>query len=68
MGSEMCIRDRFEVVDDGAGFDAGSAGHGAGIANMSDRIGAVGGRLHVESKAGRGTRVTGLVPLMEDGT
>ncbi len=58
----------FEVVDDGAGFDAGSAGHGAGIANMSDRIGAVGGRLHVESKAGRGTRVTGLVPLMEDGT
>jgi signal transduction histidine kinase len=58
----------FEVVDDGAGFDAGTAGQGAGITNMSDRIGAVGGRLHVESKPGRGTRVTGLVPLMEDGT
>jgi signal transduction histidine kinase len=58
----------FEVMDDGAGFDAGTAGQGAGITNMSDRLGAVGGRLHVESEPGRGTRVTGLVPLMESGS
>jgi signal transduction histidine kinase len=58
----------FEVKDDGAGFDAGTTGQGAGITNMSDRLGAVGGSLHVESEAGRGTRVTGLVPLTDDGT
>jgi chemotaxis protein histidine kinase CheA len=30
---------------------------------MADRIGAVGGHLTVDSEPGKGTRVTGWVPL-----
>jgi signal transduction histidine kinase len=52
----------FEVADDGVGFDPRS-GRGAGLAGMADRIGAIGGRLRVESTPGAGTRVVGTVPL-----
>jgi signal transduction histidine kinase len=54
---------RFEVSDDGRGFDPGSVNGSAGLQNMADRIGALGGELLVESKPGTGTRVTGSVPL-----
>jgi signal transduction histidine kinase len=54
---------RFEVVDDGHGFDADAAPQGAGLANMSDRVGALGGRLTITASPGRGTRVAGAVPL-----
>ena len=56
----------FVVSDDGAGFDtrAGKAA-GAGFTNMLDRLGALGGTLRVESAPGRGTRVTGAVPVPE---
>jgi signal transduction histidine kinase len=50
----------FEVADDGRGFDA-SAGDGAGLTNMRDRLGAVGGTLRVESTPGQGTRIHGAV-------
>jgi signal transduction histidine kinase len=55
----------FEVADDGAGFDVGKRGVGAGFTNMSDRVGATGGSLRVESAPGRGTKVIGVVPLPE---
>jgi signal transduction histidine kinase len=54
---------QFEVRDDGAGFDTETQPHGAGITNMSDRLGALGGRLSIRSSPGDGTRVTGVVPL-----
>lgn len=54
---------RFEVADSGSGFDAGGRRRGDGLANMSDRMGAVGGQLEVESAPGQGTRVQGRVPL-----
>jgi signal transduction histidine kinase len=53
---------RFEVGDDGAGFDRRTTSPGAGLANMRDRLAAVGGELEVISDAGKGTRVVGLVP------
>jgi signal transduction histidine kinase len=54
----------FSVADDGAGFDpAGSATRGHGFVNMSDRLGAIGGTVEVDSALGRGTRVSGMVPL-----
>ena len=53
----------FEVVDDGVGFDARRRARGAGLTNMGDRIGALGGRLRIESAPGRGTRVAGAIPL-----
>lgn len=52
----------FEVSDDGEGFDR-QDGEGAGLTNMRDRLGAVGGTLRVESSAGHGTRVQGAVPV-----
>jgi signal transduction histidine kinase len=54
---------RFEVSDDGAGFDAEPLPPGAGLTNMRDRLAAVGGRLTISSAPGRGTVVGGSVPL-----
>ena len=53
----------FEVDDDGAGFDPNGHAAGAGLTNMRDRLGAVGGTLRVESAVGQGTRVRGAVPI-----
>jgi PAS domain S-box-containing protein len=53
----------FEVLDDGAGLPEGYAGRGAGLTNMRDRLGAMGGTLVIESNLGRGTRVKGAVPV-----
>jgi signal transduction histidine kinase len=52
---------RFEVADDGGGF-AADAASGHGFVNMTDRLGAIGGTLSVDSRPGGGTRVTGRVP------
>jgi signal transduction histidine kinase len=52
----------FTVCDSGAGFDPAETQVGAGLANMGDRIAAVGGTLTVDSAPGRGTRVHGSVP------
>jgi signal transduction histidine kinase len=53
---------RFEVVDDGSGFDTEHAVTGAGITNLRDRLEAVGGELRVESGPGKGTKVSGMIP------
>jgi signal transduction histidine kinase len=53
---------RFQVTDDGAGFDPAGTSPGTGIANMRDRLGTVGGELTYSSEVGRGTRVVGIVP------
>jgi signal transduction histidine kinase len=53
----------FEVADDGSGLDPAGGGLGAGLANMQDRLGAIGGSLRVESRAGRGTTVGGSIPF-----
>ncbi|HEY7107283.1 MAG TPA: histidine kinase [Acidimicrobiia bacterium] len=57
----------FDVSDDGAGFDmASGAQRGHGFVNMSDRVGAIGGTITVESSPGRGTRISGRIPLTGD--
>ena len=53
---------QFEVKDDGRGYDAASVGASAGLQNMADRLGALGGELHIESEPGAGTTVRGSVP------
>lgn len=53
----------FAVVDDGHGFDPASTPPGMGLQNMRDRIEALGGQLEITSAPGRGTMVTGRVPL-----
>ena len=54
---------RFEVIDDGAGFDPDSTGYGTGLQGMADRLDAIGGTLHVRSAPGEGTVVTGYVSV-----
>jgi len=52
------------VTDDGTGFDHTDAGAetGAGLANMRDRLDAVGGTMEVVSLERTGTTVTATVP------
>jgi signal transduction histidine kinase len=56
---------RFEVVDDGSGFDVASKRTGSGLQGMADRLEAIGGTLDVRSEPGRGTTVSGMVPTTE---
>ena len=55
-----------EVRDDGPGFTpltVDALGAHDGLRNMRDRLEAVGGRFTIDSAPGRGTRMTGVVPL-----
>ncbi|HVF08936.1 MAG TPA: sensor histidine kinase [Actinomycetota bacterium] len=53
----------FSVTDDGRGFDATANGYGTGLQGITDRLGALEGEVTVESGPGRGTVVSGRVPL-----
>ena len=53
---------RFEVADDGVGFDPERHPAGAGLVNIGDRLAAVGGQLRIDSTPGSGTRISGEVP------
>jgi signal transduction histidine kinase len=57
---------RFTVADLGCGFARNGHNGGAGLTNMRDRLAAVGGRIEIDSRPGRGTRVTGDVPVAAD--
>jgi signal transduction histidine kinase len=53
----------FVVNDDGQGFDPSTTPMGSGLTNMADRIDAAGGTFDLVSKPGRGTRVSGSIPV-----
>ena len=55
---------RFEVRDDGVGFDERRTRPGMGLMSMQDRLGAVGGEVAVRSRPGHGTRVSARIPLL----
>ena len=52
----------FEIADDGCGFDTRQPSDGA-LRRIGDRVAAFGGRLEIESAPGRGTSVSGNLPL-----
>jgi signal transduction histidine kinase len=52
-----------EVRDDGSGFDVASINGGIGLENMRDRLGAVGGRVEIDSAPGQGTLVAAAAPV-----
>jgi signal transduction histidine kinase len=54
---------RFEIADDGPGFDPATATRGHGFTNMSDRLGAIGGTVRWDSAPGEGSKVAGTVPV-----
>jgi signal transduction histidine kinase len=53
---------RFEVADDGVGFEPNATTHGTGLQGIADRLDALGGRLEITSAAGAGTTLRGTVP------
>ena len=58
---------RFEVCDDGAGFDPSVTSFGTGLQGMTDRLDAIGGAVRVESAPGDGTTVSGTIPIARVG-
>jgi signal transduction histidine kinase len=57
---------RFEVTDDGPGFDSSVAHVGAGQQNMHDRVGALDGHVSIVTAVGGGTGVSGCIPLRRE--
>jgi signal transduction histidine kinase len=55
---------RFEVSDDGAGFDVATVKRGSGLTNMEDRLDAQGGGLSLQSSPGRGTHLSASLPVL----
>jgi signal transduction histidine kinase len=55
---------RFEVMDDGVGFDVATTTKGSGLTNMIDRLDALGGAVQVVSEPGTGTRLSGSLPVV----
>ncbi|MGA7270109.1 MAG: ATP-binding protein, partial [Acidimicrobiia bacterium] len=51
------------VADSGVGFDPSDMNPGSGIAGLSDRIRAVGGRMTVDSGPARGTVLVAELPI-----
>jgi signal transduction histidine kinase len=58
---------RFEVGDDGGGFDPSVTSFGTGLQGMIDRLDAIGGAVRVESAPGEGTTVSGKIPIARVG-
>jgi signal transduction histidine kinase len=52
---------KFQVADDGAGFDPARSNGGAGLQNMRDRLGALDGTLSIASGPEHGTTVSGSI-------
>jgi signal transduction histidine kinase len=53
----------FSIRDEGPGFDPASVPAGSGHQHMADRLAALDGTLHVSSAPGRGTTVSGRLPI-----
>jgi len=56
------------VEDQGGGFDqslVSTSGFSVGLVGMQERVTLLGGRLHIESSPGAGTRVAVTLPLVE---
>ena len=49
--------------DDGTGFDTATTRPGTGLQGMADRLAALGGALHVRSRPGEGTTLSGELPV-----
>lgn len=55
---------RFEVSDTGVGFARSEVGCGHGLANLTDRVGALAGEAAITSMPGKGTTVAGQIPVL----
>jgi signal transduction histidine kinase len=55
---------KVEVADDGIG--GADLGRGSGLNGLADRIATLGGKLQIDSRAGRGTRLAAEIPLDDE--
>jgi signal transduction histidine kinase len=58
---------RFDVQDDGHGFDIAHVTKSAGLTNMRDRVDALGGTVEIASSPAHGTAVRGALPIRGGG-
>jgi signal transduction histidine kinase len=58
---------RFEVTDDGEGFDVAASSYGTGLQGIADRLAALDGQIEIRSTPGEGTTVAGVLPVGERG-
>lgn len=56
------------VRDDGCGFDPDTVHGGEGWRNLGDRVAAIGGSFHLDSRADAGTTLTVRIPVGRQGT
>jgi signal transduction histidine kinase len=58
------LGDRLQIViaDNGCGFDWNTIRLGHGLANLDERLEALGGQCHIESQPGKGTTIKLIVP------
>jgi len=52
---------RFDVTDDGVGFDPEAETSGTGLQSIADRVEAIGGAVEIRSEPGHGTTIRGRV-------
>jgi signal transduction histidine kinase len=53
---------RFEVCDDGRGFDPARTGYGTGLQGIADRLATLDGTVQVRSSPGEGATILGSIP------
>jgi signal transduction histidine kinase len=62
---------RIEIEDDGRGFDPGNVSHAErrhfGLMGIEERVEILGGKVHIDSAPGQGTRIHLEVPLPKEG-
>jgi signal transduction histidine kinase len=54
---------RFEVSDDGVGFDPAASSYGSGLQGIADRLAALDGEIEITSAPGVGTTLAGGLPV-----
>jgi two-component system sensor histidine kinase UhpB len=59
-------RVRVTVCDDGTGFFPSARHRGFGLTGIRERVSALGGNWQIDSKPGRGTRISVEVPLSQE--
>jgi signal transduction histidine kinase len=62
--AQESTRIHLSVIDDGQGFDSAHT-RGLGLLGMEERVTHLGGRFHLQSEPGRGTRLRIEIPLAE---
>ena len=54
---------RFEVIDDGVGFDPSASSYGTGLQGIADRLAALDGSMEIRATPGGGSTVAGSLPV-----